>query len=306
MKDLMGKIGTQGSKVLLFGILAVGLTACGHEADTKKSQLPKYEVPSNALVMRAPPPSVYGRYGSGGVPMAVVPSNYPGAVSNYPSVPGNYAVAQPDYSTGEHKHLKSRPGYEMAQRSFSGPNTVDASHAGYASTSASHETRAYTRADGSRVIQQAPITVKRPSIVVQQDPIWVGNPPRRVSQPPVVIPQPSLRYDQPSVIVRPPQVEFSAPINRTPMVMPAPMTAMPISQHRHAPAPQRSAYKHHGHHQQGYTQHAYKQQGYPQASQYQRNIPAGMSSEPSQAEPMNAPQEVIPTQPGPEDYLPPK
>ncbi|MBF0357615.1 MAG: hypothetical protein HQL70_03340 [Magnetococcales bacterium] len=180
------------------------------------------------------------------------------------------AVPQPHYAPAGHTQMN-----RTAQPAFGIPNTMVAPNSGYVAAPSSGDPRTMVRSDGATVVQQPPVTVNRPSIVIPQDPIWVGNPPRPIPQPPVVVEQPPIVYDQPSVVVRPPQVEFTPPAR--PVMMPNPVLM---------PAPQQSYY--------------------PQMSQYQRQTPSAMAAPVKQHRRLMTPAAVMPSQPGPEDYLPPK
>jgi hypothetical protein len=244
MKDLLSSFGKKGKKVLLVGMLAPALAACGHTIDPTRSQIPTYDMPA-AVVVQTPPVQLQGRYGIGGVPVAAGPQY----------VPRGQFAAQPLHSA---------------------PNTMVAPGTGYQATPSATMPQTMARSDGSTVIQQSPITVQRPSIVVPQQPVWVGNPPMPIPQPPVVINQPPVVYQQPSVVVRPPQIEFGPPVSTAPVMIPPPVTGMPM-----------------------------QPQSYPQSSQYQQHIPMAMAA-PVQPNRMTAPSTVTPTRQGAEDYLPPK
>ena len=198
MKDSLIVFGKQGRKILLVGMLASGLTACGHYADPTMSRMPTYDMPS-AVVVQTPPVRLHGGHGGYGMPMASGPHYAP---------QGQFTAHQV------------------------GPNTMRAPGMGYQASPSHGVPQTMSRADGSTVIQQSPITVQRPSIVVPQQPVWVGNPPMPIPQPPVVIEQPPVVYEQPSVVVRPPQVEFSHPVRTTPLMYPPPVTGMPIQPQR--------------------------------------------------------------------------
>ena len=263
MKDLLLTFGKQGRKVLLVGMLTSGLTACGGFIDPTMSHLPTYEMPA-AVVIQTPPVGLQGQMrGYGDVQMNAMPHYSPQGQFAQPTggtAPTNGYNAQPSYGT---------------------PQTM-------------------SRADGSTVIQQAPITLQRPAIVVPQQPIWVGNPPMPIPQPPVVINQPPITYEQPSVVVRPPQIEFGMPVRSTfapqaQVMAPPPVTSMPIQ-------PQ---------HQNGYQ---YQQQ--PPPIQYQQQEPMQYQQQQpmqyQQQQPMQYQQQVLappgmaPSQQVREDYLPPK
>jgi hypothetical protein len=254
MKGLVMKIGAHGRKVLLIGLLTSGLAACGgHKIDPTHSRMPTYEMPA-AIIMQTPAVRLQG-YGTGGMPVAAVP---------------HYAPARQMQG-----HMQMMPPTRTAQPAFGVPNTMVAPNSGYVAAPSSGAPQTMVRSDGATVVQQPPVTVKRPSIVIPQDPIWVGNPPRPIPQPPVVVEQPPIVYDQPSVVVRPPRVEFTPPVR--PVMMPQPVLM---------PAPQQSYY--------------------PQMSQYQRQTPRAMAAPAQQQRRLMTPAAVMPSQPGPEDYLPPK
>ncbi|MBF0446935.1 MAG: hypothetical protein HQL67_01920 [Magnetococcales bacterium] len=191
MKDLFFKAGKYSKNILMAGFLSLSVTACGHTIDPTLSRLPTYEMPT-AVVVQTPPVRLPGQVGVGQIPLAAPP---------------HYATTG-QFSAAQAYMAMPSSGYQ-AQPSASMPQTL-------------------SRTDGATVIQQAPITLQRPSIVVPQQPIWVGNPPLPIPQPPVVINQPPVVYQQPSVIVRPPQIEFGMPVQAYPMMMAPAVTAVPV------------------------------------------------------------------------------
>ncbi|MBF0453773.1 MAG: hypothetical protein HQL72_03020 [Magnetococcales bacterium] len=232
MKDLLVQLKKQGGKVLLVGILATGLTACGgHTIDPTMSLMPTYEMPA-AVVVQSPPVAMQGHNNFGYSPI----------------------------SSGAHY------GATQQRKNFSAHSN------GYQSAPTQSMPRTLSNPDGSTVIQQSPITVQRPSIVVPQQPIWVGNPPMPIPQPPVVINQPPVVYDQPNITVRPPQVELNVhppevefhhpPVRSAPMMMqPMVMQPMPTQMMNCVPA---QAYMQHSNcYQQPYQQQYQHQQQPP-------------------------------------------